>query len=161
MAQDTASQRGPIESKPVQREGFERHGQPILMDEEMFQRLLAAIAQRQSAFSLPPPTAGQQALLDGFRNVAQAMGVSDFFVAPAPTVRCGSTVAIHPPQKTKTIRVFFQRGVRDFPVQWDKPLFLDKIPDSDRIGRVEYLDDRGTVLAFTGGEVRELNDKQG
>jgi hypothetical protein len=137
-----------------------RIGRPFVLTDTQFQQLLAVVERRQNVLSVPELTEEQKALADGFRKLGQSMGVGGFVVAPPPLVRSGRVLAVHPPTGTTKARLYLQSGNEVLDLRDDaSQLWLpERITHKDRIARLEYVDAKGIVLGFTGGEVRDAHD---
>ena len=92
----------------------------------------------------------QQTFVGLFKRLAAGMGVNRFAVAPLELLRDGCVLLLPTvPANTASVRVFAASGV--FTVQADcienGTLRLDR---HEHVGRVEFRDAAGTVLAITG-----------
>jgi hypothetical protein len=92
----------------------------------------------------------QQQFVGQFKRLGAAMGIEGYAVPPLPLSRDGCVLLLPDvPPATAAVRVYAASGVCTFRVDYieNGTLRLDRHED---VGRVEFIDATGTVLAITG-----------
>jgi hypothetical protein len=125
------------------------------LTQEQFERLLKAIEGRGGLLSdLHKLTPEQQVVVDGYKDLGARMGIRGLEIALPRVERAGRVVAVSPPPRTVSARVFLESGVVTVGVEAGvgRIWLPDCISDRDRIARIEFLDERDAVIGMTGGE---------
>lgn len=131
-----------------------RHG---VLTNDQVDRIVGAIRLRHEL------TPAQETTSNAVNDVGRRMGIKDFSTIPPPLVRRDNVVPLTVPRGTRVLRVYRAAGVEDRVIDASQPYV--SLPActgaADRIGRIEFLDERERVLEVTGGEPAPPRDGMG
>ena len=130
----------------------ESNGQTIHFDPAFLTRIEKFLdnVARNAIITRTGLTETQQQFVGQFKRLGAAMGVDGFAVQPLQLLRDGCVLLLPDvPPATAAVRVYAASGVFTFRADCieNGTLRLDRHED---VGRVEFLDATGTVLAITG-----------
>jgi hypothetical protein len=142
----TATAAAPI-TAPVGSNGQTIHFDPAFLTR--IEKFLDNVA-RNVIITRTGLTEPQQQFVGQFKRLGAAMGIGGFAVQPLELLRDGCVLLLPDvPPNTASVRVFAASGVFTFRADCieNNTLRLDRHED---VGRVEFVDATGTVLAITG-----------